>query len=63
MHQAIATWDKLLRTEFGGLITLTDITDELTANHKADIVVHYNPTAAASSSAGSRSAATTSART
>jgi hypothetical protein len=27
------------------LITLTDISDELTANHKADMVVHYNPTA------------------
>jgi hypothetical protein len=45
VHQAIATWDSVLRSEFGGLITLTDVSDELTANHKADIVVHYNPTA------------------
>ena len=45
VHDAIATWDAALRHEFGGLITLTDITDELTAKHKADIVVHYNPTA------------------
>jgi hypothetical protein len=45
VHQAIATWDSVLRAEFGGLITLTDVSDQLTANHKADIVVHYNPTA------------------
>jgi predicted Zn-dependent protease len=45
VHDAIATWDAVLREQFGGLITLTDITDELTAKHKADIVVHYNPTA------------------
>ena len=45
VHQAIATWDSVLRSEFGGLITLTDVSDELTAYHKADIVVHYNPTA------------------
>ena len=31
--------------EFGGLITLTDVTDQYTAKHKADIVLHYNPTA------------------
>ena len=45
MRQAIADWDFALRQAFGGLITLTDVTDELTAKHKADIVVHYNPTA------------------
>ena len=45
VRQAIADWDFALRQEFGGLITLTDVTDELTAKHKADIVVHYNPTA------------------
>ena len=45
VHQAIADWDYALRQEFGGLITLTDVTDEYTAKHKADIVLHYNPTA------------------
>jgi hypothetical protein len=45
VHEAIATWDRVLRKEFGGLITMTDISSQLTANHKADIVVHYNPTA------------------
>jgi hypothetical protein len=43
--QAIADWNYALRQEFGGLITLTDVTDQYTAKHKADIVVHYNPTA------------------
>ena len=33
---AIADWDSALRREFGGLITLTDATDVLTAKHKAD---------------------------
>ena len=45
VHDAIATWDAVLRDQFDGLITLTDITDQVTAKHKADIVVHYNPTA------------------
>ena len=45
VHQAIADWDYALRQEFDGLITLTDVTDEYTAKHKADIVLHYNPTA------------------
>ena len=45
VHQAIADWDFALRQEFGGLITLTDVTDQYTATHKADIVLHYNPTA------------------
>jgi hypothetical protein len=45
VRQAIADWDYALRQEFGGLITLTDATDQYTAKHKADIVVHYNPTA------------------
>jgi hypothetical protein len=45
VRQAISDWDYALRQEFGGLITLTDVTDELTAKHKADIVLHYNPTA------------------
>ena len=45
VRQAIADWDFALQQEFDGLITLTDVTDELTAKHKADIVLHYNPTA------------------
>jgi hypothetical protein len=45
VHQAIADWDFALRQEFGGLITLTDVTAQYTAKHKADIVIHYNPTA------------------
>jgi hypothetical protein len=45
VRQAIADWDYALRQEFGGLITLTDVTDQYTAKHKADIVIHYNPTA------------------
>ena len=43
VHQAIADWDSALRLEFGGLITLTDVTDQYQARHKADIVLHYNP--------------------
>ena len=42
---AIADWNAALEEEFGGLITLTDVTDQYTAKHKADIVLHYNPTA------------------
>ena len=45
VRQAIADWDFALQQEFEGLITLTDVTDEFTAKHKADIVLHYNPTA------------------
>src|SRR5512134_1933088 len=45
VRQAIADWDFALQQEFGGLITLTDVTDEYRAKHKADIVLHYNPTA------------------
>ena len=45
VHQAIVDWDFALRQEFGGLITLTDVTDRYTATHKADIIIHYNPTA------------------
>ena len=45
VRQAIADWNFALQQEFNGLITLTDVTDQYTAKHKADIVVHYNPTA------------------
>ena len=44
VHQAITDWNNALVDEFDGLITLTDVTDQYTAKHKADIVVHYNPT-------------------
>ena len=43
VHEAIVTWDDVLREEFDDLITLTDITDRVRAKHKADIVVHYVP--------------------
>ena len=43
IHAAIVTWDRTLREEFDGLITLTDVTEKVTSNHKADIVVHYVP--------------------
>jgi hypothetical protein len=41
IHAAIATWDTVLRECFDGLITLT----EVSTRQKADIVVHYVPTA------------------
>jgi hypothetical protein len=45
VREAIADWNDVLQDEFSGLITLTDVTDEYTAKHKADIVLHYVPTA------------------
>ena len=43
IRSAIATWDRVLRRCFDGLITLTDVSG---AKRKtADIVVHYVPTA------------------
>jgi hypothetical protein len=45
VHQAITDWNNALVEEFDGRITLTDVTDQYTAKHKADIVLHYNPTA------------------
>jgi Matrixin len=45
IHAAIEKWADVLEQEFDGLITLTDVSGQITANHKADIVVHYNPTA------------------
>jgi Matrixin len=41
VHEAIADWDAALGKEFGGLITVTDVTDQYRAKHKADIVLHY----------------------
>jgi hypothetical protein len=46
IHDAIATWDAVLRDCFDGLITLTDVTDTQASEQKAaDIVVHYVPKA------------------
>jgi hypothetical protein len=46
IHEAIATWDAVLRDCFDGLITLTDVTGTQPSEQKAaDIVVHYVPTA------------------
>lgn len=44
IDDAIATWDEVLREEFGGLITLTNITGQF-GDQKADIIVHYVPRA------------------
>jgi hypothetical protein len=43
IHQAIATWDSVLRECFDGAITLTDVSAANRA--EADIVVHYVPSA------------------
>lgn len=43
IHDAIATWDRVLRDCFDGLITLTDVTGG--KRKAADIVVHYVPRA------------------
>ena len=45
VHEAIADWDAALRKAFGGLITLTDVTADYQSAHRADIVLHYIPTA------------------
>ena len=63
VHQAIADWDYALRQEFGGLIRLTDVTDQYTAKHKAKIVLHYNPTAGGTVFGGYAIAARTHVRT
>lgn len=45
VHAAIETWGDVLEDEFGGVITLTDVSTRYQATRKADIVVRYNPTA------------------
>jgi hypothetical protein len=46
IHDAIATWDEVLRDCFDGLITLTDVTGTQPSEQRAaDIVVHYVPRA------------------
>lgn len=41
IHDAIETWSETLNDCFGGLITLTDVTDSVLNAQKADIVLHY----------------------
>jgi hypothetical protein len=52
IRDAIATWDSVLRAEFGDLITLTDVTGNRRALNSVDIVVHYVPHAGGSAFAG-----------
>ena len=53
IHDAIETWDEVLRDCFDGLITLTDVTGTQKSEQRAaDIVVHYVPTAGGVSFAG-----------
>jgi hypothetical protein len=49
---AIETWDSVLRECFDGLITLTNVTDTTLNAQRADIVVHYVPTAGGTVFAG-----------
>jgi hypothetical protein len=53
IHDAIETWDEVLRDCFDGLITLTDVTGTQKSEQRAaDIVVHYVPTAGGVNFAG-----------
>jgi hypothetical protein len=52
IEDAIETWDSVLRECFDGLITLTNVTDSARNAQRADIVVHYVPTAGGSVFAG-----------
>jgi hypothetical protein len=53
IHAALATWDEVLRDCFGGLITLTDVTNTRPSQQQAaDIVVHYVPHAGGAVFAG-----------
>jgi hypothetical protein len=46
IHDAIATWSRVLGNCFDGVITLTDVTGTQPSEQRAaDIVVHYVPTA------------------
>ena len=45
IHEAIATWSEVFEDCFDGAITLTDVTNTLVSKQKADIVLHYVPTA------------------
>jgi len=46
---AIAAWTRVLEQCFDGAITLTDVTDAQVSKQKADIVLHYVPTAGGAS--------------
>jgi hypothetical protein len=53
VHDAISSWDSLLRECFDGLITLTDVTGSgRNAHQVADITVHYSPHFAGNAIAG-----------
>ena len=52
VHEAIETWDSALRAEFDDLITLTDVTETARNKQKADIVLHYVPSAGGMSFSG-----------
>jgi hypothetical protein len=49
INEAIATWTEVLEECFDGAITLTNITDTHASQQKADIVLHYVPTAGGAS--------------
>jgi hypothetical protein len=64
IHDAIATWDAVLRDCFDGLITLTDVTDtQASERGRLTSWSTTSPGRAAWSSAGTRSAVTMGART
>jgi hypothetical protein len=45
INEAIATWSEVLADCFDGAITLTNVTNTHASQQKADIVLHYVPTA------------------
>lgn len=52
VREAIATWSEVLDECFDGLITLTDVTGTARNPQRADIVVHFVPTAGGAVFAG-----------
>ena len=49
INEAIATWTEVLEDCFDGAITLTNVTGTQPSEQKADIVLHYVPTAGGAS--------------
>lgn len=49
IDEAIATWSQVLEECFDGAITLTNVTGTHASKQKADIVLHYVPTAGGAS--------------
>jgi hypothetical protein len=49
INEAIATWSDVLEDCFDGAITLTNVTNTHASEQKADIVLHYVPTAGGAS--------------